>query len=263
MISMLQHQPKSVVLEKGYINVYTNLNPKERRQLLYKRRYKEEVPTWDDTLVYLSAKLPTFCTGDAVVLDAGCGNGNYVIDENRKNIAWAVGVDVSGEHIKKNICLDEIEVCTLENLPFSANTFDVVISLWVLEHLSDPEKVFKEIARVLKPSGVFMFATPNIGYLPLKLVHAVRSSKLNGFLNKTLFGREENAIFPTYYRANTLQQLRKLSTKYFDINELRLNADVSYTAFNELSYRSSKLMLKLPNTLSVFTHPHIVGILRK
>lgn len=263
MNSKLQHQPKSVILEKGYINIYSELNPKERRQLEYKERYKKEILDWDETLVYLTNKFSSLCVDDAVVLDAGCGNGNYVIDENRHRIAWAVGVDVSTECTKKNICLDEIQVASLENLPFESNKFDVVVSLWVLEHLENPAKVFNEINRVLKPNGIFMFATPNLNYLPLKVMHIINSVKFNHLLNKYLFGREENDVFPTHYRVNSLKEIKTVINSNFSIEELRLNSDASYTAFNEITYKLTKILLKLPNIFSIFTHPHIIGILRK
>lgn len=263
MKSQLQNQPKSQILEKGYINVYSNLNPKERRQLEYKRKYKAENPNWDETQVYLANKFASLCPENAAVLDAGCGNGNYVIDENRRKISWAAGVDVDAESTKKNVCLDEIRVSSLENLPFESGSFDAVVSLWVLEHLENPAKVFDEVFRVLKPGGVFLFATPNSNYFPLKVFHMVRSGWINRFLNKHLFGREESDVFETYYRANTIRELRELVGDRFFVEELRLNSDVSYTSFGGLSYGLSKLVLGLPRWFSGFTFSHVVGVLRR
>lgn len=44
-----------------------------------------------------------------------------------------------------------------ENLPFDNNTFDVVFSYAVWEHIPDPEKAFAEVVRVTKPGGYFVF----------------------------------------------------------------------------------------------------------
>ncbi|KKS16748.1 MAG: methyltransferase type 11 [candidate division WWE3 bacterium GW2011_GWC1_41_7] len=263
MASPLQHQPKSVILEHGYINVYSELNPKEKRQLSYKRRYKKENPSWDETMVYLSHRFSELCGNDAVVLDAGCGNGNYIIDENRGNIAWAVGVDVSADYTSKNICLDDIKTADLGKLPFESDKFDMVTSLWVLEHLENPLRVFGEIHRVLKPGGVFMFATPNKSFLPLKIVHTIKLSRFNHLLNRTLFGRDKQDVFPAYYKANTIKDIAGLSQGLFDIDELKLNSDVSYTSFNEPSYLITKGLLKLPGGFSRLMQPHIIGVLRK
>ena len=145
--SLLQENPRSKVLETGYINIYSELCSKERRQLYYKTKYKELNPSWDETQVFLAHEFKKRIKPGMVVLDAGCGHGNYVIDENRREISWAVGVDASEEAVTKNICLDEIKIGDLSKLPFETNSFDIVVSLWVLEHLSDPEKVFTEISK--------------------------------------------------------------------------------------------------------------------
>lgn len=263
MKSLLQDNPKSKVIEKGYINVYSELNIKERRQLSFKRRYKKENPLWDETMVYLSNVFASLCKQDSTVLDAGCGNGNYIIDENRAKIGWAFGVDVSIDETAKNICLDDLKFASLEKLPFEDNKFDLVVSLWVFEHLENPKIVFQEIYRVLKPNGYFLFATPNSSYFPIKLVSTLKYVKVNHFLNKVLFGREEKEIFPTYYRANTIKDLAKANQSQFNIKEIRLNSDISYTSFNEPTYFLSKILLKLPKMFSYFTYPHIIGILKK
>lgn len=48
-----------------------------------------------------------------------------------------------------------------ERLPFGDNSFDLVISLAVLEHVADVERVVEEAFRVLKPGGYAYFEVPN------------------------------------------------------------------------------------------------------
>jgi len=262
-LSELQRNPKSVVLETGYINVYSELNPKERRQLDFKRRYKKENPSWDESMVFLSNYFHENAPENCVVLDAGCGNGNYIIDENRKKISWATGIDASEESTSKNICLDEKLVGNLEQLPFDDNSFDVVTSLWVLEHLENPEKVFNEINRVLKPGGFFMFATPNKTFFPLVLNQWIGNTGLNNLINKKLYGRNEVDIFKTHYKANTKKTLWKISNG-FNINELRYNFDPSYTSFDNITYEITKNSALFFGSLgfSIFD-AHLIGILTK
>lgn len=46
-------------------------------------------------------------------------------------------------------------------LPFEDNSFDLIVSTAVLEHVMDFEPVFSETARVLKPSGVALHSYPS------------------------------------------------------------------------------------------------------
>lgn len=48
-----------------------------------------------------------------------------------------------------------------EAIPLKSNSFDIVYSTSVLEHVKDPEKVISEALRVLKPGGLFQFVIPN------------------------------------------------------------------------------------------------------
>ena len=261
MRSKLQKHPKSKVLKSGYINIYSKLSPQESRQIFYKTLYKTINPKWDESMVYLSKKLKKYLRGKEVLLDVGCGNGNYLIDENRSEIAWAVGIDANKNSVKKNQCLDEIVISDIENLPFKDNSFDIVLSLWVLEHLGNPKLAFSEIKRVLKKGGKFLFVTPNYKFLPLKIG---KIKSMNHFLNRLLFGRIEEDVFPTFYRSNNLSQIKKLVKGKFKIIILKTNYDPSYTSFNSFSFYLTNFINSVCQTArSNITHPHIIGILEK
>ena len=51
-------------------------------------------------------------------------------------------------------------VADISHLPFSDNSVDVVINEFVLEHVKNPQKIIKEIYRVLKPNGLLYLAVP-------------------------------------------------------------------------------------------------------
>ena len=51
----------------------------------------------------------------------------------------------------------QIKQISAETLPFDDRTFDCVVSTWTLCTIPDPVKALREVRRVLKPDGVFLF----------------------------------------------------------------------------------------------------------
>ncbi len=95
------------------------------------------------------------------VLDIGCGTGetlNYIKNFINPN------TDLYGVDVEKNPYLDKnisFSLCDIDNdkLPYEENKFDVVITNFVLEHLKNPQNLFLESFRVLKPGGFFYCST--------------------------------------------------------------------------------------------------------
>jgi len=269
--SELQLNPKSQVVEHGYINIYSYLSQQERRQIFFNTEYKKNNPNWDNTMVLLCKEFQTILqeikkpgTYELRVLDAGCGNGNYVIDEYRKEISWATGIDKDKISTRNNICLDEIIHGDLASLPFADDSFDVVLSFWVLEHIENPQAVFKEINRVLKKDGFFIFATPNKHSALLVLKRLLRKGLVN-FINEKLYGRAEVDIFPAYYKANSVSDLTELLDKAgFAQSKVELNYDPGYTSFGKFTFFISNILDKIFERINpeYYKH-HIVGVARK
>lgn len=243
-----------------YIREYTSLTPQELRQLSYKRRYKKEVPAWDDSMVRLTQLVCERLIGHPSVLDFGCGHGNFVIDELGPVFSHKVGFDVAAESTTKNISVNEMVIGSGEKLPFNQHHFDLVLSLWVFEHVEKPAQVFQEIFRVLKPGGFFAFVTPHRNSL-LILLRRYLSKKFTDRLLKRFYGRDEEDVFDIYYRANTVRDIQRLSKQAgFACEVLIENPDPSYTSFGRVTYLLSKWLSFLPFTLS---KPHLIAILRR
>lgn len=51
-----------------------------------------------------------------------------------------------------------------ENLNFIDKSFDIVLALNLMEHLSNPNKFLNEVKRVLKDSGIFIASVPNTSF---------------------------------------------------------------------------------------------------
>lgn len=88
------------------------------------------------------------------ILDAGCGEGFTLENLRAKNIGKAYeGIDFLktaidlGHKIHPQITLKQ---ASIYELPYKDNSFDLVLSTEVLEHLKEPKKALKEIFRVSK-----------------------------------------------------------------------------------------------------------------
>ena len=55
---------------------------------------------------------------------------------------------------------DNVRCEDVQNLTFPDESFDIIITQDIFEHIADPKKGFKEIYRVLKPVGYFIFTVP-------------------------------------------------------------------------------------------------------
>lgn len=102
------------------------------------------------------------------VLDLGSGSGMDVFIAALKvgTAGHVSGADMTDEQVKKSEQLrrkNQFETVSfhktyIEKLPFADESFDVVISNGVINLCPDKEKVFAEVARVLKPQGRMVIA---------------------------------------------------------------------------------------------------------
>lgn len=97
------------------------------------------------------------------LLDVGCGVGG-----NLPVLAAhgpAVGCEISPVAARQASQLGRVVVADAARLPYAAGTFGAAVCTEVLEHVDDPERVFAEIARVLRPGGLAYVTTPNYANL--------------------------------------------------------------------------------------------------
>jgi SAM-dependent methyltransferase len=101
---------------------------------------------------------------DGKVLDVGCGAGSVAkaVRAERPDLE-VFGCDLSESAIALAETRPEgvqFRLATAEKLPFKDGEFDFVWIFDVLEHVEHPDRVLSEVARVLRPGGVFHIVLP-------------------------------------------------------------------------------------------------------
>lgn len=97
------------------------------------------------------------------VLEIGCGVGVVSAHLNNKYGMTVIGIDLDPEqvdiakkYIKEHEKLRFFEA-DVRKLPFDNNKFDLVLSIFVIHHVSDWGRVLGEVNRIIKSNGYFIF----------------------------------------------------------------------------------------------------------
>ena len=96
-------------------------------------------------------------------LDVGCGNGDISKYVARKYSVNVTGIDIDPEQVQlaqkgiDDILNIHFLAADATNLPFPDNDFDIVLSIGVTHHISNWMDALREIKRVLKPKGYFIY----------------------------------------------------------------------------------------------------------
>ncbi|MDO8503215.1 MAG: class I SAM-dependent methyltransferase [bacterium] len=185
----------------------------------------------------------------AKVLDVGSGVG-ITLSFIAQAFPNSTGCDIDKEAIRATRrILKEVGVKAPvivyegRRLPFSDNSFDIVTSIEVIEHVEDPDRMLREIWRVLKPDGILHITTANkwwpyephfkllfLSYLPARLAD----------LYVKLSGRGdhyEKIRLPSY------DQFKRSINRYFDIEDVTLSLIENYKKYSFDKERGNKVRM--------------------
>lgn len=199
-----------------------------------------------------------------VVLDFGAGRGAFVEDPVpiRRDLrrlqgraGRVVGVDIE-QAVMRNPTLDEAHVVRGDDpLPLADGSVDLVIADFAFEHVTNPALVASELDRVLRPAGWVCARTPNRwGYIGLGARLVPRRMRA-GALRRLNSERRSEDSFPTVYRMNTGEALKR----WFPPHRYE---HVVYAADSEPAYvAGSKTAARLIRAACALTPPPLRSVL--
>lgn len=150
------------------------------------------------------------------LLDVGCGIGYFLVEAKKRG--WEVyGTEFTDEAVQ--ICAEKginMKKGTIHQVDLEKNSFDVITSFEVLEHLNTPFEEVKTYHQLLRNGGLFYLTTPNFNsLLRRKLKHNHEDicypEHLSYFTPKTMRFMLKNAQF----------QVKKVETTGFSYSKFK------------------------------------------
>jgi ubiquinone/menaquinone biosynthesis C-methylase UbiE len=203
-------------------------------------------------------------------LDIGCGHQvlpSWRADAERELVgraALVVGTDYDLSSLAKHRTISYVCRADATTLPFPDACFDLVTANMVVEHLQHPRDSFAELRRVLRPGGHFVFHTPNARGYATQLARLVPEA-IKGRLVRLLDGRPSDDVFPTFYRANTAEQIQTVAAAVgFEVEEVRpITTDAILQMIPPLAALELLWIRKLMRPEASRLRPDLIAALRR
>ncbi|HYL48390.1 MAG TPA: class I SAM-dependent methyltransferase [Stellaceae bacterium] len=179
----------------------------------------------------LRRRIEALLKPDATVLDAGCGRSAPTLAHFRGHARRLIGVDLV-EFAGAPGGL-ELRQRDLADTGVASGSVDVIYSQAVLEHVTDPDSVFAEIARLLAPGGCYLGLTAN-KWDYASLAARIIPNRFHPWIVRRMEGRAEQDVFPTAYRVNTRRAVARYAARHgLEVVEFRyIGQYPSYFMFN-------------------------------
>ncbi|MDT8305834.1 MAG: class I SAM-dependent methyltransferase [Anaerolineae bacterium] len=221
--------------------------------------YRARHPGWQPATELYAGLVRRYMQPESRLLDLGCGRGGLV-EQLEHPLRQIVGIDPDLASLREHRLPLPRAQATSARLPLARDSVDIAFASWLLEHLADPAADFAELARVLRPGGVFIFVTPNRRH-PLALLNRLlgRAGQGQRWLVRRLYGRTSGDTFPAYYRANSRPTIASLAAREgLQLVQLEAIEDPTYLAFTPTLFTvAQRLGQRLPPERRL----HLVGAL--
>jgi len=199
------------------------------------------------------------------VLDVGCGRTapNLVKLVGRAKKLYGIDL-VEFDHPGMDIVLTNHDVCNMSSI--SDGSIDLIYSRSVMEHVKNPSVAYGEIHRVLKPGGFYIFLTPSF-YDYASIISHLVPNRFHPKIVAWTEGRQEDDVFPAYYKVNTWRAVKRLSkAAHFEIVSFSyLGQHPSYFNFSRTLFFIGSIYQKLISKFAILypLQGWILCVLRK
>lgn len=109
----------------------------------------------------------------ARVLDAGCATGDFLEAGGRRYEMWGLDVSAHATDVarrRNSAMASRIFTGPVEEQTFQPSFFDAIVMWDVIEHIWDPRGVLARLVTHLRPGGVLVLSTPDIGALTARIM---------------------------------------------------------------------------------------------
>jgi len=195
------------------------------------QRLKEKYFPHDHPYRIFEREVESYLRPEHTLLDAGCGRTAPILDKYRGKARRLIGVDlVDFDPTVQGL---ELHHCDLATMPVEDECVDVMMARSVMEHVTEPARVYAESYRVLKPGGHFTFLTANL-WDYASIIAMLVPNRFHPWIVSKTEGREEHDVFPIAYRTNTRGAVEKWAKQAgFEVVSFRyLGQYPSYFMFN-------------------------------
>jgi SAM-dependent methyltransferase len=101
----------------------------------------------------------------ARILDAGCGSGRFMVDLAKRGEVTGVELSDTSVALARQRGIGEVVAGSVLEMPFADASFDLAVSLDVVEHLEDDVAALRELRRVVAPGGALLVTVPAYQWL--------------------------------------------------------------------------------------------------
>jgi len=195
------------------------------------QRLKDKYFRQDHPYRIFECELENYLRPEHTLLDAGCGRTAPILAKYKGKARRLIGVDL----VEFGAALPGLELyhSDLAAIPIEDNCVDVMMARSVMEHVTDPARVYSESYRVLKPGGRFIILTANL-WDYASVIAKLIPNRFHPWIVSRTEGRDQHDVFPVAYRTNTRSAVEKwVKHAGFEIVSFRyLGQYPSYFMFN-------------------------------